>query len=278
MNPLIKISQKKLTYIESLNLVRTVLVLFFTIFLFLLILTPFGIIKGDGVNRLIEYLFRGFFGSVSLICSLFFINKNAWCYLKEIKVVLLSIVFATMFEFITLTKITAEDASKSFLFSNYLYEFYLVLIITLFCYFVIKVLIFSKLLYSKKKPKERLKLFEDTIILKSRNSYFKIKLTDLFFIEAYGNYSKIFTDNFSNINSSSVNYILIEKSLKEIMLNIEENDLYNLYRCHRSYIVNINKIDALRGNLRNSHLSLHDKEHIIPVSRTKIEEIRELLF
>jgi DNA-binding LytR/AlgR family response regulator len=47
-------------------------------------------------------------------------------------------------------------------------------------------------------------------------------------------------------------------------------------RCHRTYIVNTDKIYSVTGNAQGYRLSLHDTQEEIPVSRTYLHVIKDL--
>lgn len=54
---------------------------------------------------------------------------------------------------------------------------------------------------------------------------------------------------------------------------------YGFYRCHRSYLVNLNRISEITNYAKNSYgLILNGPQHDqVPLSRTKVDEIKHLL-
>ena len=48
-------------------------------------------------------------------------------------------------------------------------------------------------------------------------------------------------------------------------------------RCHRSFIVNIEQIKQVKGNSQGVNLMLGDGIDYVPVSRTNIPRLKELL-
>jgi DNA-binding LytR/AlgR family response regulator len=50
----------------------------------------------------------------------------------------------------------------------------------------------------------------------------------------------------------------------------------NIYRCHKSYLVNLAKVNHVSGNAQGYKLHLKDVEDQIPVSRKLNEEIKEI--
>jgi len=54
-------------------------------------------------------------------------------------------------------------------------------------------------------------------------------------------------------------------------------DASNLQRCHRSYLVNLNKVTNVSGNAQGLRLTLTDGAIEIPVSRKYIPDIKKSL-
>ena len=89
---------------------------------------------------------------------------------------------------------------------------------------------------------------------------------------------KIAPDNFilaqSDNNYISVFYIesdelkrqLIRLSMKKLEIQCQDFDF--IIRCHRSFIINKNKIQRIEGNARSLVLQLENYENEVPVSRT----------
>ena len=92
-------------------------------------------------------------------------------------------------------------------------------------------------------------------------------LPDLLYIEADDNYSTVVWNSNSGLQQK-----LLRVNLKNI-----ESQLNNSYtfRCHRSFIVNINAISAISGNANGYKLRIQQTEKVIPVSRPKGKEIME---
>lgn len=94
-----------------------------------------------------------------------------------------------------------------------------------------------------------------------------IDKSDIIYIEADGNYSKIHIKN---------HFFYIHSSLKEILhrFNIKE-----LLRVHKSYVVNLNHVKEIKrlSNGKNIILFDDDNLHPIPVSRRNIKEIKKII-
>jgi hypothetical protein len=95
---------------------------------------------------------------------------------------------------------------------------------------------------------------------------FLLDIRSLAFIKAEGNYSTFFLEN-SDENTGIIKRISL-KSVEEQLKTFP-----NIMRCHRSYIINIDKIKNVSGNARNFSVSYDIQDIAIPISRTKEKEI-----
>jgi len=104
-------------------------------------------------------------------------------------------------------------------------------------------------------------------IYSDTNETLTIKLPDLLFVEANDNYS-----TFHWMNGHG-----LEKKMLRVNLKNVESQLNNSFtlRCHRSFIVNVNKIDHISGNTNGYKLNIRSTDFTIPVSRTKGKEVIE---
>ncbi len=96
---------------------------------------------------------------------------------------------------------------------------------------------------------------EDRIFVKDKFRFERVFLNDIQFLEADGNYVKL--------NTATKGYLLAS-TLSNLFDKI---DLADLIRTHRSFAVNIEKVDAVEGN------KLFIGEREIPVGRNHREEV-----
>ena len=94
--------------------------------------------------------------------------------------------------------------------------------------------------------------------IKGDKKHHQIDLSDLLFIEAYGNYTKLFLTDEMIISHEKISHY-------ETMLN--EN---NFLRVHKSFIVAIDKIKFIEGN----RIIIH--EHKIPIGQTYKNSVSKL--
>jgi len=98
-----------------------------------------------------------------------------------------------------------------------------------------------------------------------------IKFNNLFYIESSDNYVNIYYEN-----KGKIARFLLRKSLKSIEENYAD---YPLVRCHRFYIVNINKVKVLRKDkeglfLDLDYLNLPD----LPISKTYYDQVIKIFY
>lgn len=103
----------------------------------------------------------------------------------------------------------------------------------------------------------------ENIIIKQEYNNISIPISDILYIEAMENYTKIFR--------TSGNYILSRTSLKNVQEMLPEGAFL---RTHRSYVVSINKIERFSKR----EITLKNCPAVIPVGRQYAENVYTLLF
>lgn len=103
--------------------------------------------------------------------------------------------------------------------------------------------------------KESLPIQEDFLFIKSDKQMRKVFLKDILFVEALENYVSIYTTS---------GKILTHSTLKRIGESLPEG---NFLQTHKSYIVNIDLIDLLEGNM------LRIGTFQVPIARNYREEV-----
>ncbi len=98
--------------------------------------------------------------------------------------------------------------------------------------------------------------------------YLKLFEDELLFIKSEDNYCSIHFILDNNVNSK-----LIRVTLKNIESQLKTRSQY--IRCHRSYIINKDRVAAINGNARAYYLQLNNIQEKIPVSRSF--EVKTLL-
>jgi len=247
------------------------------IYLFLAFFQPFGIEKIIG-NK--SFYLLGF-GLITTIVMLFnfivlplifpkFFDFYKWNVIKEILFVLLNLLFIVFLNFLY-NSIVGYDFAK-----QHSLIFFIPVTISVGV-FPITLLIFITELFLRKshqktaykvtskiksEKENELSNSEQLITIQSelKNDNFTINERDLIFIKSEDNYCSV-----NYLKNDKVRTHLIRISLK----NIEQQTsiFSNIIRCHRSYIVNKNKIIEVTGNARAYNLHFANCNEIIPISR-----------
>ncbi|MCW3116176.1 MAG: LytTR family transcriptional regulator [Chitinophagaceae bacterium] len=92
----------------------------------------------------------------------------------------------------------------------------------------------------------------------------------LFYIEAASNYIKIFFEQ-----KGKLTYSVIRMTMNKATTTVYPYSLF--FRCHRAYIVNLDKIEQVEGNAQGYKLKLQGTTDLIPVSRNLNSEFSDRL-
>jgi uncharacterized membrane protein len=97
-----------------------------------------------------------------------------------------------------------------------------------------------------------------------------VKVNLLLFIRSANNYIEIFWKEGEIVKNQMVRCSLLyaEELLKEYKF---------IFKCHRSFLININYIDRIEGNSQGYKLFFENVHFSIPVSKTSVEKLQELI-
>lgn len=117
---------------------------------------------------------------------------------------------------------------------------------------------YRKLLPRKNKKSKKI----ITIVSESSKSDdLVIDLNDFIFATSDNNYSTIYYES-----NESIQKVLLRLSFKNLEEQVSGYD--SIIRCHKSYIVNRNRILNIKGNARSLSLEMDLHQNLIPVSRS----------
>jgi len=108
-----------------------------------------------------------------------------------------------------------------------------------------------------------------TLYADNKNEWFKIRPKDLILLESSDNYVCIYY-----LDKEKVQKKLLRSTLTKLQ---DQIDLPAIFRCHRSFMVNLHQIKQVNGNSRGLQLDLLDLDQTIPVSRKYVKEIQAKL-
>ena len=91
---------------------------------------------------------------------------------------------------------------------------------------------------------------------------------NIIFIESAENYCTIFY-----LSKEIIQKMLLRTTLKSLENQITSK---NILRCHRSYIVNFDKVKNAKGNAQGYKLSFENYDSFVPVSRKYLESVNKI--
>lgn len=98
----------------------------------------------------------------------------------------------------------------------------------------------------------------------------QIQLDNLLFVKSVDNYVEVIWEDIHGIQKK-----LLRSSLKKIEEDL--NSYSSVFRCHRTYLVNVKNIDRITGNSQGYRLNIKGIEDSIPVSRSLSKAFRQLI-
>ena len=116
-------------------------------------------------------------------------------------------------------------------------------------------------------------IVQNTLItLTGDNKYDNIHVTlpQILLIKSADNYCEL-----SIFEGSTCTYKLLRCSLTNILKQLPNNS--SVYRCHRSYAVNLTSVKSSSGNAGGLQLSMKSLDVIVPVSRSYVDVIKQAL-
>lgn len=99
------------------------------------------------------------------------------------------------------------------------------------------------------------------------SDHIKLAAKDLLFVESADNYSRIIWLQGEEIMSH-----MIRKPLKRV--EAELTDLKDIFRCHRTCIVNFANVESLTGNAQGYKLKVRHYQNDVPVARSFVSALK----
>lgn len=265
---------------EKSNIVRLILFTAAFALLFINIFKPFGSRDWYKISDFKFFVFASLIVLVGMLVVVIsrlimiaYTKKHRLSYLQFAGWIVAEIVSMSLFYAIFTKFIPKENAHRDFMQIFYDSTFHAALILLL--PYAILWLYFSWL--EKNKILERLNIEENTAEAPKRNLIgfldekgelkISIMLENLLYIDSADNYATI-----HYLNKSKVTHFLIRNSLKWMEENLTKETA--LVRCHRSYIVNLDKVKVLRKTKDGIFLELDAiNTPDVPVSKTYYERV-----
>lgn len=123
----------------------------------------------------------------------------------------------------------------------------------------------NEILKNKKYKYDKVIVLED----ENKNKKFSVSLDSLLYITAADNYIDIYL-----FEDNKIRHELIRNSLTTIEKTFTSTK--QLFRCHKSFIINLNNVVSVTGNTAGYKLKLKNTDTLIPVSRKHNNRVVEI--
>ena len=102
------------------------------------------------------------------------------------------------------------------------------------------------------------------------NEHVSLEISNLLYIEAVGNYVKV-----CQLQDNGVHTHMLRATMKQMEDTLEAYPM--IVRCHRAFMVNLGQVEQISSNSRAMQLVMRYSHDAIPVSRSNVNKLKELL-
>ena len=102
------------------------------------------------------------------------------------------------------------------------------------------------------------------------NEHVTLNISDLLYIEAVGNYVKVCQRQDNEVHTK-----MLRATMKQMEDELEAYPM--IVRCHRAFMVNLGQVEQISSNARAMQLVMRHSHDAIPVSRSNVNKLKELL-
>ena len=102
------------------------------------------------------------------------------------------------------------------------------------------------------------------------NECVAIEISNLLYIEAVGNYVKVVSKRENEVKTN-----MLRATMKQMEDELQAYPM--IVRCHRAYMVNLGQVEQISSNSRAMQLVMRHTHDAIPVSRSNVSKLKELL-
>src|SRR5688572_17830824 len=120
--------------------------------------------------------------------------------------------------------------------------------------------------------KKQLENLKKAIILTGDYQHEKVEVNtgNLHLVASANNYIKVYHEN-----KGTLSYSIIRSTLKKTEETLVDHS--NFFKCHRAYIINLDKVIHVEGNAQGYKIRIQGHEDLIPVSRNLNSEFSDKL-
>ena len=102
------------------------------------------------------------------------------------------------------------------------------------------------------------------------NEHVTLEISDLLYLEAVGNYVKV-----CQLQANEVCTHMLRATMKQMEDALQAYPM--IVRCHRAFMVNLGQVEQISSNSRAMQLVMRHSHDAIPVSRSNVNKLKELL-
>ena len=102
------------------------------------------------------------------------------------------------------------------------------------------------------------------------NEHVTLEISNLLYIEAVGNYVKV-----CQLQGNEVHANMLRATMKQMEDSLQAYPM--IVRCHRAFMVNLGQVEQISSNSRAMQLVMQHSHDAIPVSRSNVNKLKELL-
>ena len=102
------------------------------------------------------------------------------------------------------------------------------------------------------------------------NEHVTLEISNLLYIEAVGNYVKV-----CQLQGNEVHTHMLRATMKQMEDALQTYPM--IVRCHRAFMVNLGQVEQISSNSRAMQLVMRHSHDAIPVSRSNVNKLKELL-
>ena len=102
------------------------------------------------------------------------------------------------------------------------------------------------------------------------NEHVSLDISDLLYLEAVGNYVKVVYKRNDEMHTNMLRATM--KQMEDMLVAYPM-----VVRCHRAFMVNLAQVEQISSNSRTMQLVMRHNHDVIPVSRSNVNKLKELL-
>ncbi|MBR5326073.1 MAG: LytTR family transcriptional regulator DNA-binding domain-containing protein [Prevotella sp.] len=102
------------------------------------------------------------------------------------------------------------------------------------------------------------------------NEHVTLDISNLLYIEAVGNYVKV-----CQLQGNEAHTNMLRATMKQMEDSLQAYPM--IVRCHRAFMVNLGQVEQISSNSRAMQLVMRHSHDAIPVSRSNVNKLKELL-